>query len=95
MSYKLIFVILLCFLTSCDDKFTPVKISCPPSPDLLPISVQDGQLDRTEVEKVIQNHQTLWEYIHQLKKLGCTADISTISDKALAKEINELQTQNM
>ena len=59
-------------LIGCASGRTVIKIQCPGYPIMFKVRVENGVIKGKDVSNVIENHQSLWQYIHQLEKSGCT-----------------------
>jgi len=68
--FGLFFVLVL---MSCSSKYVPVHITCPPDPLMRVVKVQNNSITGVSLDNVIDNHISLWEYIHEVQKLGCTS----------------------
>ena len=67
-----IILLLLLLLTSCGKQYIPINNECRLDPKLSNINVKEGCICGEELNKLIDNHITLWEYIEYLKiKANC------------------------
>lgn len=59
-------------LSGCAGSRSKLTIACPNRPQMREVQTKDGQLDRENTKRVIDNHVDSWEYIHKLESIkGC------------------------
>lgn len=63
----------LALVTGCAGTKTIVHVRCPEPPILLKVEVRNGVIRGKDKDNAIENHQSIWQYVHLLRKLGCTA----------------------
>ena len=66
-----IVIFLIINLNGCAAVRVGIKIPCPKPPVLEVVEVVNGRIEGKEVDDVVANHMTLWQYIRSLKALGC------------------------
>lgn len=59
-------------IASCASGRGIVRINCPNHPIMLSVAVRRGSISGPDLSHAIENHQSLWQYIRVIEKLGCT-----------------------
>ncbi len=71
IGFGILLFTLLATTMGCATVKAGIKIPCPDTPAMRKVWVKNGQLSGEDLNAVVENHMTLWSYIHSIQALGC------------------------